>query len=309
MSNEELVELVKAGDRDAAEELWTQNKGLVESLVQPYRAYLEPDDLIQQAYLGLHYAALNYDPKREAMFSTYLPFWILQSVVKYISQCGHVIRLPEYIRRKIYQRNRRIGELGQVIGRKPTETEIDLYIGETTKAEEAGAAAWYVDSIDRPVSEDDERTLGEMLPDESDPFDEVLDKVQNEELAALLWPLVDELPEKQADVIRKRYREGMAFRDIGEEAGISENGARQREQAALNTLRHRRKTKDLMEFYKDSLAYSMGLRAGGVSSFLRTWTSSTEAAAIKLMKSGTYSRDAPQDAREGEPIPKTENDS
>lgn len=281
-TNEELAERMRNGDRDAAAELWQNNQGLIRSLVQCYRGFVEDDDLMQQAYLGLHNAALNYNPDREALFSTYLPFWVRQSVNRYISNNRSAIRLPEYLQRRIYSRSRQIGELGQMLGREPTKAEIIQYIGPVTDAEER-AEALSIDSLDREIADSDgrTRTLADTIADPDDCFDDVIEHIENEELAGKLWPIVDELPEPQADVIRKHYREGMSFKAIGEEAGISEKGARQREKAAIDALRRKRKIKELWD---NSKAYSMGLKGNGVGTFMRTWESSTERAALKLIE-------------------------
>ena len=143
-----------------------------------------------------------------------------------------------------------------------------------------------IGSLDVPIGEDEDCSLYELIPGSIDEEEQVesmvLEKVQKEELCAVLWPLVDSLTDTQAKTIRARYQDNMTFREIAEDQGVSVEMARQRERQGLRELRKPSKSKLLRPFLPDdNRIYSMGLQGNGVGSFNCTWTSSTERAALR----------------------------
>ena len=76
MSNEELVELIQAGDRDRLPELWEQVRRLVLKYARRWEGVgrLEVDDLMQVGFIGMTKAVDTYDGS--AAFSTWLVFYI-----------------------------------------------------------------------------------------------------------------------------------------------------------------------------------------------------------------------------------------
>ncbi|WP_276952461.1 sigma factor-like helix-turn-helix DNA-binding protein, partial [Enterocloster lavalensis] len=91
------------------------------------------------------------------------------------------------------------------------------------------------------------------------------------------------LPGQQPAVIRQRYQGGMSLREIGEAQGTTPEAVRQIHAKALRELRASRFSKRLRPFLPEAeRIYSMGLRGNGVGKFNRTWTSSTEKAALWL---------------------------
>lgn len=76
-TNEELALLAQQGDREALEQLWRQNQGLLCKLFTPYFKYCqqcrcEPDDLLQCGYMVIVAAAKAYDPAKNWKFTAYL---------------------------------------------------------------------------------------------------------------------------------------------------------------------------------------------------------------------------------------------
>lgn len=81
MTNEELVLLIKGGEKERMADLWEQNKKLLRKLVSKYRfraAMLcyDMDDLTQEAYFALERAVNAYNPEKALSFTSYLPFHI-----------------------------------------------------------------------------------------------------------------------------------------------------------------------------------------------------------------------------------------
>lgn len=107
------------------------------------------------------------------------------------------------------------------------------------------------------------------------------DKVDQELLQTVLWPMVDCLPGRQPDVIRKRYQENMTLKEIGETYGETIESIRQSEREGLRGLRWSRDTWRLRAFLPEA-EEAQAYRHNGVREFNRTWESSMERVAMRL---------------------------
>lgn len=133
------------------------------------------------------------------------------------------------------------------------------------------------------VGEDEDCTVGDLLPGSADVEGDVLDRVEQEELRAVLWGTVDTLPEKQAETIRMRYQQSRTLKQIGEELGCSVEMARTHERKALRELRKPSRAKKLKPFFPEAdrqRIYSRAISGTGVQRFEHSWTSATERAAL-----------------------------
>ncbi len=135
-----------------------------------------------------------------------------------------------------------------------------------------------IGSLDVPIGEEGDCSMYDLLPAAMDEEEQTIEKIRHEQLCAVLWPLVDSLPGQQPQVIRARYQERRTLADIAKEL----DAIRQQEAKGLRELRKPSKSKLLRPFLpEDDRIYSMGLQGNGVGSFDRTWTSSTERAALR----------------------------
>lgn len=143
-----------------------------------------------------------------------------------------------------------------------------------------------VKSLDAPIKGaegEEDTTLGELAASATDPCEELLDRLEQEELCSILWQCVDSLPGKQPDVIRSRYKDNMTMKQCGQFCGISEAEARKQQIKALKSLRSGENAKKLRPFLsEDAWIYSGALIGNGVERFKHTWTSSTERVALEL---------------------------
>ena len=285
MTNEQLTIRIKAGIDVANNmlQLWQQNRGFIHKIVNQYKAYAEEEDLEQEGYLGLSDAVSHYNPDEGVSFLHYASFWIKQYMSRYIKSNG-TIRLPEFMQGRIREYNKMVQKWQQNYHRKPTDGEICHFLDlswEMLENLKKAVQMAKIGSLDVPIGEDEDCSLYELIPGSIDEEEQVesmvLEKVQKEELCAVVWPLVDSLTDTQAKTIRARYQDNMTFREIAEDQGVSVEMARQRERQGLRELRKPSKSKLLRPFLPDdNRIYSMGLQGNGVGSFNRTWTSSTE---------------------------------
>lgn len=133
-----------------------------------------------------------------------------------------------------------------------------------------------IESLDAPISEEEEGSYYELLPDSYSLEDAVVDGIHQEETKVGVWSLVDELPADQAAVLRMRFQHNATFKETGKAIGATVNQTRAIQEKAMRTLRSRRNR--LLPFLDDELM-SIAL-GGGYRGFQDTWTSSTERAAL-----------------------------
>lgn len=76
MINEQLVDLIRAGESGYMLQLWKQNKGFIHMMANKYVGGAERDDLEQEGYIALYEAVENYDQDKGMSFINYATFYI-----------------------------------------------------------------------------------------------------------------------------------------------------------------------------------------------------------------------------------------
>jgi len=235
----ELAKRIERGDLEAKERLINSNLRLVVSLAKKYPTYdLTLLDLIQEGIFGLVRAAEKFDWRKGYKFSTYATFWIRQAIQRGIESRARTIRIPSHVgvrQRKILTAER---QLRAQLGRDATDEELVEATGLTpTHLKEAREAIRTVVSLDRPVGDDDETSFGALLPAEGEtPDEEVAVSLEQEAVRRA----VAQLPERQREVVRRRYGidggEPQRLSETGRALGISAERVRQIESDALRRL-------------------------------------------------------------------------
>lgn len=284
MTNEELVARIR-NRIDAAEcmkQLWQQNRPFVAQIAKKYAAYEDIDDLMQEGFIGLCNAAECYDPDGGAKFLTYAAFWIRQAIKRYVDNYCSMVRIPVNTREKINSLRQFSRAFVVEHGREPTEKEIRLYFGYSRKEYQLlveSQSIGNLESIDGLVPGTDDLTVGELVADSADQYEDLIDQIEQQELSDTLWNLVDTLPEEQRDVVRTQYREDLTLPQVGDRLGMDYRTVKTARARAFRGLRKPHYTNRLSRFLPDralSMAYG-----GGVDNYNRTWTSSTERAAFE----------------------------
>lgn len=287
MTNEQLVTLIKDGIdvSDNMLQLWQQNRKFIRMIAGKYLGYEDIEDLEQQGYIGLCHAVEGYQTGESTPFINYAAFWLRQSMARYIENCSSVVRIPTHERQRQRKYKRLLHDFEAQVGRKPTDWEICHCMQISHKVLEEmrnNAGMGQLGSLDSYIGEDGETTICDMVPGDADVEGSVLDKIEGEELERTIWSVVDTLPGNQPQVIRCRYQEGKTLKATGEEiGGVSKERVRTIENNALRELRKPSRRDKLIVFLPEAMG-STAYRHNGIGEFERTWTSSTELAALKI---------------------------
>jgi RNA polymerase primary sigma factor len=200
----ELAQRIERGDQAARERMVNANLRLVVSLARRYEGRGLPLlDLIQEGVLGLMRAVDRFDWRRGFKFSTYATWWIRKALHTALTDRSREIRLPASLVERERVLGRHESDLRHELGREPTTAELAGASGLTDGQVRAlRSAARTVTSLDRPVGEEQETPLGELLPTTELGPEEVVTLRLG---ADRLREAIELLPEPERRVVRLRY--------------------------------------------------------------------------------------------------------
>ena len=244
----ELAQRIERGDLEAKERLINANLRLVVANAKRYQNLgLSLLDLIQEGILGLIRAAEKFDWRKGFKFSTYATFWIRQALQRALDAQARTIRIPvtvAQLERRVAAAQRRFEA---AMGRPPTDDELaaaaEVDLEDIDRLRQAARA---VTSLDKPVGEEQEATLGDLLPGAGEPVDE---EVALSLRAGAVRRALEQLPDRERRLVELRYgfgdREPTSAEKVARELELSPSRVRQLEAGALERLAAEREMQEL----------------------------------------------------------------
>lgn len=163
LEHEEVVELsrlTRLGDPDAREKLILCNLRLVVKIALDFEGLcpsMPLEDLISEGNIGLMTAAERFDGSLGYRFSTYARWWIMQRIIRGISNQGRIIRLPIHLQA-------RLGKMRRLVAGGASEEEVATEMGiSTEKMESIRDVGQTTVSLDTPIGEDDDQSLQDVI--------------------------------------------------------------------------------------------------------------------------------------------------
>jgi len=236
-----LARRVLKGDEAARQQMIQANLRLVVRIAKDYDNFgLSLMDLISEGNFGLIKAVERFDPDKGGKLSTYASWWIKQAIKRALATSGKTIRLPVHMVDRIAQMRRVTNQLAAELGREPHNDEIAMAMEiPLAKVVHMKSVANRAASLDQPVGEEGDATLGDLVKDESErtPFETLRGKSDNDEIATMLAALEP----REAEILTHRFglngESPLTLEEVGERFKLTRERVRQLQQSALMQLR------------------------------------------------------------------------
>lgn len=205
-------------DPGAREELVEQHRPLAEYLARRFQGRGEAvEDLTQVAMIGLLKAIDRFDLERGVKFSTYATATIVGELKRHFRDKGWSVRVPRRLQETGLKVSKAISTLSQEVGRSPTVAELAEHTGLTEEEVLEGMEtvhAYSASSLDAPIDQEGTTSLERMGSE-----DDVIEMVDAWSSVA---PAIQELPQREREILFLRFFRGMTQTQIAERVGISQ---------------------------------------------------------------------------------------
>ena len=238
-----LLKKIRQGSREAMDLLVKSNLRFVVNIANLYKGQgLEVGELISEGNLGLMEAARRFDPDQKIKFISYAVWWVRQNITRAIAEKGRMVRISAEKELVLRRFNKKGGKLRQVVGGSyvldpESLSGVSKYKGEAI--EKILMMGSKTSSLDTPVGEDGDTTLGETLAS----MDACTDALAERKNCGDVYERVmrENLTKQERDILKLYYGFSMDsdlnLKEIAPMVGLSKERVRQIKESALAKLK------------------------------------------------------------------------
>jgi len=250
----ELARRIKEGDEVARNGLVEANLRFVVSVAKEYKNRGVPlADLVSAGNMGLITAAERFDENKGFKFISYAVWWIRQAILQTLAEQSRTVRLPLNKVGLLYKISKASRAIRQERADEPEPEEIakelEVSVDEVKETLLSGRS---VRSLDASFQEEEEQSLLDVLPDDSQesPEMDVIRDCMRGQIENALSGLVN----REAEIIRLYFglkgEEPMTLDQIGARFCLTRERVRQIKEKALLRLRHPSRSERLRAYSK-----------------------------------------------------------
>ena len=284
ISNEDLVIQIKDCPEEQKalfETLYFQNLPLMKKAIKPFLVYAESDELLNVCFLGLCDAVEHYEEEKGS-FGSYAFYWYRESIMRFLENGGFIVRLPAYLRYKIWKYKKCIDELYKMFGRNPTDEEVSDYMNiDGSELQNIKNHNFEMLSLDAPIEsgEDKETLLSDTVSSDYSLENTALDDIYIQYEKEVIWGICKRyMSTSEYEIIEDIYLNNKSQVLIAKEVDLSHQRVRQIHQTALRKMRSGAAKREILERLE---ILSAGEYRAGLRGFKERQESKVEYLALK----------------------------
>jgi len=242
ISAREELELASLPREQAEKKLVESNLKLAIYIAKQYKASSNVlEDLIAEGNCGLMIAASRYDFSKGNKFSTFAAFYIKSKIREFIYKKNRAIAIPLGAVNKYFKIKKAEEEMLGNLGRAPTLREVSQKIGiAETQIINLKHTMTDAPSLDKKLSSNPEEglTLGDLIPDDREAF---VKKIEDKELVDSLIECVDNLNDREKEIVKHRFglfgAKIKTLEEIGKDYNLTKERVRQIQETSLSKIK------------------------------------------------------------------------
>ncbi len=257
MTNEELVALIQLdiNVKENMGSLYCQNKGYIYTIAKTYTGVCDIEELMQEAYLGLHEAVIKYDLNSKYKFISFLGVFVKRKLSNYARSNSYTQMIPRYLVSLMVKYNKYKNEyITRNAGREPSKSEYMQVLGLTESRLNKLINTIEISngmSLDKELPGTEGLVFADLVADEFNLEVDTVEQLTQIQVKKELWKSVKKLNTKYEDILIKRYILDLSVGEIAKIYNVPECRIKKVEAKALKWLSKDNKIRELGN-YRDA---------------------------------------------------------